>query len=252
MIVYFSGTGNSRCCAETLARELDDKITDSAQLIRAGMAVEMYSEKPWVFVAPVYAWAMPRVFEAFLRAAAFEGAKEAYFVLTCGSGIGAAAQGAAKLCEDKGFRYMGTVPIVMPENYLAMFPVPDEEKSRRLVKIALNRCHRRAEDIAAGRPFGEKKPGAVDKLLSGFVNWGFYKYSIGDKKFRTTDACVSCGKCVEICPLNNISISEGAVRWKGNCTNCMACISYCPAEAIEYGKKSAGRRRHRCEELLDQ
>ena len=251
MIVYFSGTGNSRCCAEALGRELDDKVLDSARFIKDGIAVEMLSEKPWVFVAPVYAWAMPRVFESFLRATAFEGAKDAYFIFTCGSSIGAAGEGAAKLCEDKGLRYMGTVPIVMPENYLAMFPVPDEEKSRRLVKIALNRVGKRTKDIAAVKPFAEKKPGAMDKLLSGFVNGGFYKYSIGDRKFRATDGCISCGRCAEICPLGNISISEGAPKWKGNCTHCMACISYCPVEAIEYGKKSVGQRRHRCEELLD-
>lgn len=251
MIIYFSGTGNSRCCAEVLGRELGDKVTDSTSFIKNGIVVEFLSDKPWVFVAPVYAWAMPRVFEAFLRSASFEGAKEAYFIFTCGSGIGAAAEGAAKFCKDKGFRYMGTAAIVMPENYLAMFSVPDAERSRRLVKIALNRAAKKAKLIAAGEPFLEKKPGAMDKLLSGFINRGFYKYAVGDKKFRTTDKCVSCGKCVELCPLGNVAMANGKVVWKGNCTHCMACISYCPAEAIEYGKKSLGQRRHRCEELVD-
>jgi len=251
MVVYFSGTGNSRCCAEVLARELDDKLLDSAQFIKNGIAAELISDKPWVFVSPVYAWRMPKVFEEFIRSAHFDGAKKAYFLLTCGSEIGAASEGVRALCEEKGLEYMGTCPMVMPENYLAMFDVPNAERSRRLVKIALNRTEKRAGDIASGKPFTERKIGVKDKLLSCFINWGFYNYAIGDKKFRSTDKCIGCGKCVEKCPLGNIELVEGKPAWKGNCTHCMACISYCPTEAIEYGKTSIGKRRHRCEELVD-
>ena len=114
MVVYFSGTGNSRCCAQTIARELEDSLLDSTGYIKNGIAAELVSDKPWVFVAPVYAWQMPRIFEEFIRAANFEGSKKAYFVLTCGSGIGSAGVGAAALCAEKGLEYMGTLPMVMP------------------------------------------------------------------------------------------------------------------------------------------
>ena len=251
MVIYFSGTGNSRVCAEAIAKELGDKLIDSFEFIRNGIAAELISDKPWVFVAPVYAWEIPRVFESFIRSGFFEGAKEAYFILTCGDGMGNAPEGIKKLCEEKGLSYMGTSAIVMPENYLAMFPVPDVERSRRLVKIGIARCIKRAKDIAEVKAFPEKKPGAKDKLLSGFVNKGFYSHAIGDKKFRTTEKCILCGKCVDRCPLGNVAIEEGKVLWKGNCTHCMACISYCPTGAIEYGKASVGRRRHRCEELVE-
>jgi len=251
MVVYFSGTGNSRCCAEIIAKELDDKIMDSAQFIRNGIAAELISDKPWVFVAPVYAWRMPRVFESFIRSGNFDGAREAYFLLTCGGDIGAAGIYAKSLCEEKGLRYMGTLPLVMPENYLAMFPVPDEETSRRIVKIGLARSAKRAEIISKGEPFPEKKPEAKDKLLSGAINKGFYAYAVGDKKFRSTDKCIGCGKCEELCPLGNIAMRDGKPVWNGKCTHCMACISYCPTEAIEYGKTSVGKRRHRCEDVAE-
>jgi len=41
-------------------------------------------------------------------------------------------------------------------------------------------------------------------------------------------------------------MKDGKPHWLGNCTHCMACICHCPAEAIEYGKKSEGKRRYRC------
>lgn len=52
MIVYFTGTGNSRYCAEFLADRLQDSCTDAFHFIRDGIAADLSSEKPWVFVSP--------------------------------------------------------------------------------------------------------------------------------------------------------------------------------------------------------
>ena len=66
------------------------------------------------------------------------------------------------------------------------------------------------------------------------------------KPFYTTDACVACGKCAELCVLNNITLNaDEKPVWGDNCTHCMACICNCPAEAIEYGKKSQGKPRYK-------
>ena len=248
MIVYFTGTGNSKYCAELLAATLSDEIIDSRPFIKDGIAAELISDKPWVFVGPVYAWQMARVFVDFIRAGSFSGNKKAYFVITCGAGIGSAGVYMEALCKEKGFEYMGTHEAVMPENYVAMFPVPDEEKSRRIINVAAKRLEKRAELIKKGESFPAKKLGGKDKLLSGVVNKGFYKHYVKAKKFYTTDKCTSCGKCVKLCPLNNVSLSDGRVKWGENCTHCMACICYCPAEAIEYGKASVGKRRYKCPE----
>ena len=59
MIVYFSGTGNSRCAAELLARQLGDDILDAGMQIKAGARGQLCSERPWAFVAPTYGWQMP-------------------------------------------------------------------------------------------------------------------------------------------------------------------------------------------------
>lgn len=69
---------------------------------------------------------MPRAVEQWIREAHFEGNPNAYFVLTCGVGCGNAAAYAQKLCTEKGLRFCGLAPVVMPENYLAMFATPSE------------------------------------------------------------------------------------------------------------------------------
>ena len=54
MIIYFSGTGNSRYAADMLADLLGDETLDSAQYIRTGESAHIHSEKPLVFLCPTY------------------------------------------------------------------------------------------------------------------------------------------------------------------------------------------------------
>lgn len=75
----------------------------------------------------------------------------------------------------------------------------------------------------------------------------FYRFFVKADAFRATDACTGCGRCVELCPLNNVHLKNGKPVWGKNCTHCMACICYCPKEAIEYSEKSKGKPRHHVE-----
>ena len=63
------------------------------------------------------------------------------------------------------------------------------------------------------------------------------------------DLCIGCGKCAANCPMNNIQLKDGRPIWGRECTHCMTCICYCPVEAIEYGKRSAGKPRYHFEAL---
>ena len=93
-----------------------------------------------------------------------------------------------------------------------------------------------------------KKSGLADKAKSGFINTLFYALCVSSKPFRGDDRCISCGKCEKLCPMNAVKLVDGKPVWGEGCTHCMACISYCPTKAIEYGKKSVGKRRYMCED----
>ena len=127
MIVYFSGTGNSRYVARLFAEALDDEMLDAAEYMKSGRRADVTSEKSYVFVSPTYAWRLPRVFERFIREGTFAGARTAYFVLTCGDGVGRADYYAAELCREKDMACLGLLPVVMPENYLALYDVPGDD-----------------------------------------------------------------------------------------------------------------------------
>ena len=136
MIVYFTGTGNSRYCAQMLADKLDDECIDAFHFIRDGIAAKLISEMPWVFVSPTYGWQLPHVFMDFIRSGFFQGSKDAYFVMTCGGDIGNASPKNRALCVEKGLRYRGTLEVVMPENYIALFDAPEEDEARKIIVAA--------------------------------------------------------------------------------------------------------------------
>lgn len=246
MIIYFSGTGNSRFAAEFLANQLNEKLLDAGQRIKTGKGDPLHSDCPWVFTAPIYAWRMANVMEEYIRTAQLSGNRDAYFVLTCGGEIGNAGKYAAKLCEEKGLNYKGVLEVVMPENYIAMFNAPSEEESRTIVAKAKPVLEHGAELIRLGKSFPDPKISLLDQLKSGPVNEGFYKFYVKADAFLATGICTGCGFCVEACPLNNIQLNDGKPIWGKHCTHCMACICGCPAEAIEYGTKSKNKPRYQC------
>lgn len=244
MVLYFSGTGNTRYAAEGIAAFTGDKAISMNRLIKSRTHKRFHSERPYVICAPIYAWRFPRIVESFIRKSDFSGSDSFYFVATCDSQTGDAGKYLKKLCEEKGVKFCGFSSVAMPENYIAMYDAPTEEEKRQI----LDKAYREIKDIAESILIGER---LLDKRLMPFggtattaVNPVFYSFFIGAGKFYATDKCVSCGKCAEVCPLNNIVLKEGKPQWYTRCTHCMACINRCPTEAIEYGKNTVGKDRY--------
>ena len=244
MILYFSGTGNSRYTAREIAGITGERLVCINDIMRDGMNVRLSSHSPFVFVLPTYAWRMPRVAEEFIRKAGFAGTKDAYFILTCGSETGNAWKYAKRLCDKKGLKFLGLKGIKMPENYIVMFSAPGKDESKKIIGGALPDMVEAAERIKTGRPFEKPKLSFVDRIKSSLVNIMFYPLFVKADGFFAKESCVSCGLCEKICPLKNITLLSGRPVWGDSCTHCMACICACPEGAIEYSKKTKGKRRY--------
>lgn len=242
MIIYFTGTGNSRIIAEKLGELLEDDVADSFRAIRNGGHPEYISEKPFVFVCPTYAWDIPHIFRSFLLSSRFTGSPLAYFLMTCGSSIGDPSKGLKKLCTEKGLTFRGVKAVVMPENYAAMFPVPGQEKADRIIAKALESLPATAEEIKNEKSF----PVVVSlfgRLQTVTINRPFYKLFVSADKFHAEPSCTGCGACEKVCPLSNIRFADGHPTWGNSCTHCMACISVCPEKAVQYGKGTEKKNR---------
>lgn len=246
MIIFFSGTGNSEYVARRLGELTGQKVMDLFDRIKGSNLEPLHSEDPWVVVAPVYAWKLPRLVEEHLIKSTLEGSSDIYYVLTCGDGVAGAGRYAEQLSSRISKTYKGLAPVVMPENYIAMFPVPDREESLQIIEDAEESIRTLADRIRKGENF-DAKPGS--RFMSSVINWFFYTFALKDRKFAADDKCNGCGLCENVCPLNNVEIKNGKPMWKGSCTHCMRCICMCPQEAIEYGNASRGKWRYMCPAL---
>ena len=249
MILYFSGTGNSRYAAQRMAEALGEPLLCMNDRIKAGDTAPIETGPRLIVVTPTYAWRIPRIVEDWLLRTELVGARQAWFVMTCGSEIGNAAKYNRALCQARGIAYMGTAQLVMPENYIAMFNAPQPEEARQIVARAQPDIDRAIAAVRDGNAFPPPRDNLYDRLMSGPVNPIFYACIVKAKAFTVSDACTGCGQCARRCPTNSITIRDGRPVWGQDCTHCMACICYCPAEAIEYGKKSLGKPRYHFEAL---
>ena len=250
MILYFSGTGNSEYTAKRIGKEIDDEVFNLFDKIRNRDFSDMHSERPWVVSVPTYAWRIPRIVEKWLENTKLTGNKDIYFVMTCGGSIGNAGKYLEKLCAEKKMNYCGCAGIVMPENYIALFSTPTEESALQIIEQAERVINDTAHVIKSCDKLVQSNISFGDKMNSGIVNGIFYPMFVHAKKFYATDACISCGKCAAVCPLNNVRLENGKPVWGGNCTHCMACICRCPKEAVEYGKHSHGLPRYTCKKQV--
>ena len=249
MILYFSGTGNSKYAAQRIADGLGDTLCSMNGRIKAGDTSPVETGSRLVIVTPTYAWRIPRLVRDWLLHTELNGATQVWFVMTCGSEIGSAGRYNQALCREKGLTCMGTAQLIMPENYIAMFNAPQPEEARQIAAKAEPDIDRAIDAIREGHAFPPTRCTLYDRFMSGPVNPIFYGCFVKARAFAVSDACIGCGQCARLCPTNNITLQEGTPVWGGDCTHCMACICRCPTEAIEYGRKSVGKPRYHFEAL---
>lgn len=245
MILFFSATGNTEYVARELAEALgDSEVVSLNEYTRSGKVLEVRSERPYVILSPVYISTIPDIVQEVLRMARFSGNRRAYFVMTCAGDKSASAWFAAEICRQNGVQYMGTAHITMPQDYLIYFTVKGPEENRKTIAAAEKKVPALAEYIRREEPFPETHVGKLHVGVIRPVSVLFQKYFINPANFHVSQDCVSCGRCEKVCPLGNIKMREGKPAWGTNCIHCTACINRCPKRAIEYGKRTAGKKRY--------
>ena len=188
MVLYFTGTGNSRYVAQRMAEALGDELLSMNDRIKAGNTSPITSGERLVIVTPTYAWRIPRIVRDHLAETDFPCGAQAWFVMTCGSEIGNAAKYNHELSQKKQLTYMGTAQIIMPENYIAMFDAPRSEEARQIVAKAEPDIDRVISAIRAGREFAPPRNNLYDRFMSGPVNPIFYSFFVKANAFTAGNA----------------------------------------------------------------
>ena len=49
---------------------------------------------------------------------------------------------------------------------------------------------------------------------------------------KGTDACIGCGKCAEVCPMDAIEVGVDSISVENSCVGCGLCAAHCPKQAV--------------------
>lgn len=245
MIFYFSGCGNSRHVAETLAQGLNDNLVFIPAAMRDNQYQYALTEGERLgFVFPVYSWAPPQLVLRFIKQLQLASKPEyVYFACTCGDECGHTEKIFREALQDKGWELAACFSLKMPETYIGMpgFKLDTEANAKKKIENTNAAMSRNIPRLLNKERFAEMDEGSLAWLKSHLINKSFNKFATDDSKYRFTEECISCGKCVNACPLQNITLEDGHPKWNGHCTMCMSCYHHCPVNAIHYGKATVGK-----------
>lgn len=250
MIFYFSGTGNTRWAAESIARSTGERLLFIPEEIQGDCQYTLDNDERIGFCFPVHGWQPPGIVRRFISKLNIPNATGHYcFALcTCGDNIGETITILNKDLGKRGLHADSAFSLIMPETYVCLPFMYTDTKEREKEKIeAAGKELEHIAPIIARRTRGVEllTKGATPRIYSYIIGGYFNKRMITDKPFRVDESkCIGCGACVKICPTNNITGAKGVIpRWKhnGECTCCLACYHHCPRHAIDYGERTKKR-----------
>ena len=247
MVLYFSATGNTKYIAEQIAKRIGDDSLDLLKRIKTKDYSPIKSKKPFVICAPIYVCEMPRFFADYIKKVKLKGSRKVYFVFTSGGYPGAAGYLASRIAKKKKMTYMGRAEFTMPRNYVISthYPMLSHEENLDRIEGSEKMIPAVAKRIKRGKKLKARYVFLFEKIITIPFNPLWVKYMQRSDLFYTTDECRGCGKCVRLCPINNIKMVGKKPVWGKSCAHCMACISNCPKDAIEFGDKTQGQKRYR-------
>ena len=244
-IYYFSGTGNSLIVASDIARELGDAEIFAIKRYTAS-EIDVSADRIGI-VFPVYVWGLPLIVRDFVKRIKTPAEKYIFAVATCGGSAGAALKQADEILGKNGLGLSAGFVIKMPGNYTPLYGAIPFEKQRKLFEAEKVRVGEIARIVRVGEVSGiETSNVFVNAVLSGIL------YKIASKKIPSSgknftvdgDCRSGCDLCAKVCPVGNIELKSRRPVWKDRCQRCLTCLQWCPEEAIQYGSKTAGRKRY--------
>lgn len=248
MIFYFSGTGNTRWVARTLAEATGEQLVDIADEMRGGPKSYALGEGERLgFCYPTHGWQPPHIFRQFIWRSRFKVRPDTYcFALTtCGDSTGKSMTILNKELEVKGIQATAQFTVIMPESYVCLpFMYTDSPEREQQKKEAARQQLQHIISVVSERRQGveELTKGPVPRFFTYVVGHYFNRKMITDRKFMVDeDVCTQCGLCSKVCPVDNIKGTPPQWQHNGHCTCCLACYHHCPVHAINYGERTRKR-----------
>ncbi|MCC8122408.1 MAG: EFR1 family ferrodoxin [Oscillospiraceae bacterium] len=247
VIYCFSGTGNSLAVARSVAGKLTDTSVVSVMALQDHAEVPASYERVG-FVFPTCFGHPPKVVAELGESLRLHPHQKVFIIVTCGGADILTLSDFRRLLQPKTQNPIQGFVVRLPGNHIVGFSAWSEARQRRLFDNAALAIDQIVYQIKNDTPTKVKRD--INLKLATFCSstfngWLGVKDIFSTKaEYFTTDACVHCGICEQLCPVGNIKASPTAVSFGDNCQQCMACIQWCPQRAVGHPNVPKDRKRY--------
>lgn len=238
--IYFSGTGNTKYCVGKFLEYYNGSKPISIESPDAIRAIK--ESKDIVLGYPVYYSDIPKIVRDFIyqNRTILKG-KRIFIICTMALFSGDGTGCSSRILKNLGAEIIGGLHLIMPDCIgdvkILKKPLAQNKlivkKTEIKIKNAVNSL-KNGTSPQEGLKFIHRVAGLFGQRL-----W-FYKTT---KKYTSklkinSKLCIGCGKCVDLCPMKNLKMTNQKATSDSKCTMCYRCISHCPNKAITLlGKK---------------
>lgn len=240
LIIYFTGTYNTKYLVEKIKErfqkeELGEITTFSID--GSSKPISLSSYDLIIFSYPIYAFNTPIIFDRFVKKLHFHKNQKVIIAKQSGEPLklnNSSSYSLIRKINREKVILLGEYHFLMPYNihfrYDDNFIKELFNYNNKLLDILIyeykNKIIRKVKYnlFYAFNSFIFKI-----QRLGGPVNSYFYK--VGYSK------CIMCKKCINECPVNNITIDlkTNKIKFNNHCLMCMRCSFFCPKDAISIG-----------------
>jgi ferredoxin/flavodoxin len=233
IMIYFSGTGNSKYIAELFARNMECACHSIEENI--DFEILLKSAETLAFCYPIYLSRVPRIMREFVgrHMELLKGKKLIIFCtqhMLSGDGAGAfyalfPKHYAQVIYAEHFFMPSNTVPITTSTKKIKYYA----EKAIPKMQIICDNI-KREKIIKRGFNAGSRALGLIQAPLLSAAE------RKAENHINITGDCTGCGLCISLCPMKNLKLENEKITHNHNCTICFRCINKCPQKAINFFK----------------
>ncbi len=247
-IVYFSATGNGFDVANKLNLNLDDinanDSKDNNLYYMPHTKVEDLSDyETIIIITPIYGFSIPAYVKEYIKELSKLRDKNYYVIINYGGFLGNAVYNTQKYFTSNNLNIKNIYKLKMPESFTIFIKLKDDYVTKTL-EDSVTEIEKIAMSIKKKESVKYKNTPlcVLDAVNEKIVTKQFSKFC---KSYIVTDTCVSCKYCQKICLTNNITVEDNKKPVFGDkCVACLACYQRCPQLAINFGKKTIGKKRY--------
>lgn len=237
IICYFSGTGNTKKVVDFYAKEFEKNgASVTLQEVEKESNIN-FNEYDLVGISyPIHAFNAPANIVDFCKKMPVQEKKKNLFIIkTSGEPLKINNISSTKICKilrKKNYILNNEYHYVMPYNMIFRHSNAMAYKmwntAQKLIPIDCKEIINGKKVLLSRFPM----PNFISWVMR-IEHWGG---RFNGKKYKVSDKCIKCGKCVRNCPTGNIKIDEnGSFHFGKNCLMCMRCSFSCPTDAFSIG-----------------